>query len=175
MGATVGLGGGERRHAEGLTDFMALLSRLCAGLRSPWSAKRLQRRVGASRLGQPGRARKCTASFLTACGDLRHQCCNAARYRGRLRDADQAQGSSRLCRTGSDEATASRSGAEAETGFNLAGRSETPQRPCATWDRLHPLRGDLAGLWSIRVSGNWRAVFRFENNEAVDVDLVDYH
>ena len=41
--------------------------------------------------------------------------------------------------------------------------------------RLHPLKGDMAGLWSIRVSGNWRVVFRFENNEAVDVDLVDYH
>ena len=41
--------------------------------------------------------------------------------------------------------------------------------------RLHPLKGDMAGLWSIRVSGNWRVVFRFEGSEAVDVDLVDYH
>ena len=41
--------------------------------------------------------------------------------------------------------------------------------------RLHPLKGDRAGLWSISVSGNWRVVFRFEDNEAVDVDLVDYH
>ena len=41
--------------------------------------------------------------------------------------------------------------------------------------RLHPLKGDMAGLWSIRVSGNGRVVFRLEDNEAVDVDLVDYH
>ena len=41
--------------------------------------------------------------------------------------------------------------------------------------RLHPLKGDMAGLWSVRVSGNWRVVFRFEDREAVDVDLVDYH
>ena len=41
--------------------------------------------------------------------------------------------------------------------------------------RLHPLKGDRAGLWSIRVSGGWRVLFRFEDNEAVDVDLVDYH
>ena len=27
----------------------------------------------------------------------------------------------------------------------------------------------------IRVSGNWRIVFRFEDGEAVDVDLIDYH
>ena len=41
--------------------------------------------------------------------------------------------------------------------------------------RLHPLKGDRAGQWAIRVSGNWRIVFRFEDGEAVDVDLVDYH
>ena len=41
--------------------------------------------------------------------------------------------------------------------------------------RLHPLKGDMAGLWSIRVTGNWRVAFRFEDREAVDVDLVDYH
>ena len=40
---------------------------------------------------------------------------------------------------------------------------------------LHPLKGDKRGLWSVRVSGNWRVVFRFEGTEAVDVDLVDYH
>ncbi len=41
--------------------------------------------------------------------------------------------------------------------------------------RLHPLKGDRAEWWSVRVSGNWRVVFRFENGEVVDVDLVDYH
>lgn len=41
--------------------------------------------------------------------------------------------------------------------------------------RLHPLSGARVGFWSIRVSGNWRLVFRFRNGEAVDVDLVDYH
>ena len=39
----------------------------------------------------------------------------------------------------------------------------------------HPLKGDQAGFWSLRVTGNRRLVFRFENREAVDVDLVDYH
>ena len=41
--------------------------------------------------------------------------------------------------------------------------------------RLHPLKGDRQGYWSVRVSGNWRIVFRFEGDEAVDVDLTDYH
>ena len=41
--------------------------------------------------------------------------------------------------------------------------------------RLHPLKGDRAGQWSVRVPGNWRAVFRFEDGEAVDVDLIGCH
>ena len=41
--------------------------------------------------------------------------------------------------------------------------------------RLHPLTGDRRGQWSVRVSGNWRIVFRFEDGEAVNVTLVDYH
>ena len=41
--------------------------------------------------------------------------------------------------------------------------------------RLHPLKGDRTGELSVRVSGNWSVVFRFKNEEAVDVDLVDYH
>jgi toxin HigB-1 len=40
---------------------------------------------------------------------------------------------------------------------------------------LHPLKGDLRGLWSVKVSGNWRMIFRFEKGEALDVDYVDYH
>jgi proteic killer suppression protein len=41
--------------------------------------------------------------------------------------------------------------------------------------RLHRLRGDLQGFWSMTVSGNWRVIFQFENGNAFDVDLVDYH
>ena len=41
--------------------------------------------------------------------------------------------------------------------------------------RLHPLKGDLAGYWSITVSTNRRIIFRFEQGDATDVDLVDYH
>lgn len=40
---------------------------------------------------------------------------------------------------------------------------------------LHPLKGQLRGLWAVNVSGNWRVVFRFRNGNASDVDYVDYH
>ena len=40
---------------------------------------------------------------------------------------------------------------------------------------LHPLSGELAGHYSIRVNGNWRMTFRFEGEDAVLVDYQDYH
>ena len=40
--------------------------------------------------------------------------------------------------------------------------------------RLHPLKGNLAGYWSLTVSGNLRLTFRFEDGEAFDLDLLDY-
>jgi proteic killer suppression protein len=41
--------------------------------------------------------------------------------------------------------------------------------------RLHPLKGNLKGFWSISVRANWRVIFRFKDGQAHDVDLVDYH
>ena len=41
--------------------------------------------------------------------------------------------------------------------------------------RLHPLKGDLKDMWSLTISGNWRLVFRFENGDAFDIDLTDFH
>lgn len=41
--------------------------------------------------------------------------------------------------------------------------------------RLHKLTGNLKGFRSVRVSGNWRIIFRFEDGHAYDVELIDYH
>ncbi len=41
--------------------------------------------------------------------------------------------------------------------------------------RLHRLKGGLRGYWSLSVSRNWRLVFRFEDEDVVDLNLVDYH
>ena len=40
---------------------------------------------------------------------------------------------------------------------------------------LHPMKGDMKGFWSISISANWRIIFRFEEGDAYDVDLIDYH
>jgi proteic killer suppression protein len=41
--------------------------------------------------------------------------------------------------------------------------------------RLHPLKGDLKGLWSVTVQANWRLTFKFENENVYILDYQDYH
>ena len=41
--------------------------------------------------------------------------------------------------------------------------------------RLHSLKGNRKGYWSITVKANWRIIFRFEDGDAHDVELIDYH
>ncbi|MDH4260801.1 MAG: type II toxin-antitoxin system RelE/ParE family toxin [Gammaproteobacteria bacterium] len=41
--------------------------------------------------------------------------------------------------------------------------------------RMHALHGRLSGFHAVRVSANWRVIFRFEAGNAQDVDYLDYH
>jgi proteic killer suppression protein len=40
---------------------------------------------------------------------------------------------------------------------------------------LHPLKGQLDEYWSVRISGNWRLIFRFKDGDAFAVTYLDYH
>ena len=40
---------------------------------------------------------------------------------------------------------------------------------------LHQLKGNNRGIWSVRVSDNWRVLFRIEGPDAIDVTYEDYH
>ena len=42
-------------------------------------------------------------------------------------------------------------------------------------NRLEVLRGDLAGLHSVRINDPWRVVFRWEHDRACEVRILDYH
>ena len=53
--------------------------------------------------------------------------------------------------------------------------AEAPQALDLPGYRLHRLTGDRRGYWSVTVRANWRIIFRFENGDALDVELVDYH
>ena len=41
--------------------------------------------------------------------------------------------------------------------------------------RLHELKGDRQGTWSVTVQANWRITFRFIEGDVEDVDYEDYH
>ena len=53
-------------------------------------------------------------------------------------------------------------------------RAARPDFPAGSCIRL---KGDLKGLWSLTVTGNWRLIFRYDErtNTASDIDLIDYH
>ena len=59
------------------------------------------------------------------------------------------------------------------TRLELAADMESLNAPPG-W-RVHQLRGDRAGVWSISVSGNWRLTFIVANGEILELDLEDYH
>ena len=42
-------------------------------------------------------------------------------------------------------------------------------------NRLEALKGDRQGQFSIRINDQWRLCFRFEDGNAYDVEIVDYH
>jgi len=41
--------------------------------------------------------------------------------------------------------------------------------------RLHPLKGESRGRWSVWVNGNWRVTFEFKDGHAYVLDYEDYH
>jgi toxin HigB-1 len=57
--------------------------------------------------------------------------------------------------------------------LNAATRIEDLRLPPS--NRLEPLHGNRAGQWSIRINNQWRLCFRFDNGDAFDVEIVDYH
>jgi toxin HigB-1 len=57
--------------------------------------------------------------------------------------------------------------------LNACARLDDLRAPPA--NRLERLKGDLAGLYSIRVNDQYRIVFQFANGDALDVRCTDYH
>lgn len=42
-------------------------------------------------------------------------------------------------------------------------------------NNFHSLKGDLKEFYSVKVSGNWRLIFQFNEQDAILVDYTDYH
>ena len=64
---------------------------------------------------------------------------------------------------------------KAENILFVLNRAKAPDDMNLPGFRLHPLKGDLKGLWAVTVRANWRIVFRIAGGHAADVDLIDYH
>jgi len=58
------------------------------------------------------------------------------------------------------------------TALNVTSR---PSDMDAPGSNLHPLRAELAGHWTVKVSGNWWLTFSFEGEHVILVDYRDYH
>lgn len=59
------------------------------------------------------------------------------------------------------------------TQLNAAVRVEDLRLPPS--NRLEALHGDRDRQWSIRINDQWRVCFRFEEGDAFEVEIVDYH
>ncbi|HQY94305.1 MAG: type II toxin-antitoxin system RelE/ParE family toxin [Rhizobiaceae bacterium] len=57
--------------------------------------------------------------------------------------------------------------------LDAATRTEDLRLPPS--NRLEALKDDRSGQWSIRINIQWRICFRFEDGDAFDVEIVDYH
>ncbi|MFY9310840.1 MAG: type II toxin-antitoxin system RelE/ParE family toxin [Bacteroidia bacterium] len=42
-------------------------------------------------------------------------------------------------------------------------------------NRLEKLKGNLKEFYSIRINDQWRIIFRWENGNASEVEIIDYH
>lgn len=53
--------------------------------------------------------------------------------------------------------------------------AKTPEELNVPGYGLHQLKGDLKNFWSVKVDKNYRIIFRVENENAQEVDYIDYH
>jgi toxin HigB-1 len=53
--------------------------------------------------------------------------------------------------------------------------SRTPKEMSVIGMKFHALTGDQAGRFAVSVSPNWRITFGWDGEDAIDVDLEDYH
>lgn len=42
-------------------------------------------------------------------------------------------------------------------------------------NHLEKLSGKLSNFWSLRINAQWRIIFRWKDDDAYDVQIIDYH
>lgn len=59
--------------------------------------------------------------------------------------------------------------------LTVLNRAENPEDLNLPGWRLHQLKGNLSGFWSITVTANWRVIFRFVETDVELVSYLDYY
>ena len=59
--------------------------------------------------------------------------------------------------------------------LSVLNRAASPNDMDLPGFKVHPLKGDRKGFYGVTVRANWRVIFRFEEGNACDVELIDYH
>lgn len=78
-------------------------------------------------------------------------------------------------RTGTTAGIQSKHAARLRLQLAMLDKASAPNDMAAPGWKLHPLKADLAGHWSVSVNGNWRLTFKFIDRDAELVDYQDYH
>lgn len=87
----------------------------------------------------------------------------------RCRDTEKLYGRQRVSRFASFEQVARRKLRQLDAAVELRDLASPPG------NHLEALRGDLKGRHSIRINDQWRVCFVWQNGDAFDVEIVDYH
>ena len=62
-----------------------------------------------------------------------------------------------------------------KTLLQLLDAANAPERMNLPGLGFHPLKGKLKGFYAVTVNGNWRVMFRFDGEDAILVNYLDYH
>ena len=117
----------------------------------------------------------CKVISLSFYSKLSVEACNVTRYTCGMIKSFRHKGLKKFFETGSKAGIQTEHAGKLTRQLGLLNRASQPEDVNIPGWYLHSLHGDLAGLWSIKVNGNWRLTFRFENGDAILVDYQDYH
>lgn len=85
------------------------------------------------------------------------------------------RGLERFFRKGDHRGILAKSEARIERMLDRLDASARPEDMNIPGYKFHRLTGDRKDAYAVTVTGNWRITFRFDGEDAVDVDLEDYH
>lgn len=101
--------------------------------------------------------------------------CNDTRYIWRVILTFRHKGPEAFYRTGSKHGIQADHASKLGRILTALDVAQSPQDLAIPSFRTHALKGELQGMWSVTVNGNWRVIFRFTGTDIELVNYLDYH